>query len=139
MATKQRASRRSGDQDATAAERITFGVSLLLLLLLVGGLAALEVTRGDEPARVIVTPHFDQVEQHEGDWYLPVTIENVGDRATDVLRVELVRPVEGGVPEVAELEHAFVAGGEQVEGIAVFDEEPTKDSIETDVVAITEP
>jgi uncharacterized protein (TIGR02588 family) len=132
-------SRRNKDAPRTGAELVTLGISVVLLALLLGGLLWLDLRRGDEPARVKVTPHFSQAEQHDGDWYLPVTIENVGDEATDALRVDLVRPIEGEQPEVADLEYTFVAGGEQVEGIAVFDEEPTKDSIEVDVVSVTEP
>ena len=136
MATK--ASRR-GTHDRTRAELVTLAISILLFGGLVGGLVWLELQRGDEPARVTVTPHFSKVEQHDDAWYLPVTIRNDGDRATDVLRVDLVRPIEGEDPEVAELEYAFVAGDEEVEGIAVFDEEPTKDTIEIDVISVTEP
>lgn len=136
MATK--ASRR-GKHDRTRAEFITLAISIMLLVALVGGLVALELRRGDQPARVTVTPHFSKAKQHDEAWYLPVTIRNDGDRATDRLRIDLVRPVPGEDPEVAELEYAFVAGDEQVEGIAVFDEEPTSDTIEIDVVSVTEP
>ena len=139
MAQAKRASRRQKDEERTGAERITLIVSFVLLALLIGGLVVLEQQRGNEPARVHVTPHFSKAEEHDGDWYLPVTIKNEGDQATDALRVDLVRPIEGEQPEVAELDYTFVAGGEQVEGIAVFDEEPTKDSIEVDVVSVTEP
>jgi uncharacterized protein (TIGR02588 family) len=139
MAQARRASRRSKDQARSGAERITLIVSFVLLVLLIGGLVVLEQQRGNEPARVQVTPHFSKLEEHDGDWYLPVTIQNVGDQATDALRVDLVRPVEGEQPEVAELDYTFVAGGEQVEGIAVFDEEPSTDSIEVDVVSVTDP
>jgi uncharacterized protein (TIGR02588 family) len=137
MASK--ASRRSKQHDRTRAEMITLAISLLLLLGLVGGLVWLELQRGDEPAHVQVLPEFSKVEQHEGAWYLPVTIRNDGDRATDVLRVDLVRPIPGEDPEIAELEYAFVAGDEEVEGMAVFDERPTRDTIEIDVVSVTEP
>lgn len=132
-------SRRRSNKESTVAERVTLGVSALLLLLLVGGMVVLEARRGDEPPRVVVTPHFDRASEHDGDWYLPVTIGNDGDRATDQLRVELVRPVPGEEPETAELEYAFVDGGEEVEGIAVFDERPSKETIEVDVLAVTEP
>ena len=135
----KRSSRRAGNKDATTAEHVTQAISALLLLMLLGGIAFLELRRGDEPARIVVTPDYAAAEQDEGAWYLPVTIRNVGDRATDVLRVDVVRPVEGEEPEVAEFDFAFVAGGEEVQAIAVFDEEPTADTIEVDVVSVTEP
>lgn len=137
MATKS--SRRTRNTESTIAEHVTLGVSIALLALLVGGLVALELRRGDQHPRVGVTPHFGDAYRHDDQWYLPVTIRNDGDRATGTLRVDVVRPVEGEQPEVAELEYAFVAGGEEVEGTAVFDEEPTTETIELDVVSVTDP
>lgn len=133
------ASRRQGNDEQTGAERITLAISLALLAILVGGIVWIELQRGDARARITVTPHFDAAYQHDGDWYLPTTIRNDGDRPTDVLHVSLERPIEGEQPEVAELVYAFVSGGEEVDGTAVFDEEPTADTIEVDVVAVTDP
>ena len=132
-------SRRRGNEGRTGAEVVTLCVSSALLLALVGALAWLELTQGDEPPRVRTKLHFDQASERDGDWYLPVTITNTGDESTDVLRVAIERPIPGEQPEVADLDFAFVAGSEQVRGIAVFDEEPTPDTIEVDVVSITEP
>ena len=114
-------------------------ISVLLLAGLVGSLLVLDVTRGDERPRVDTELRFSSAYEHDGQWYLPVTITNAGDRATDLLRVELVRETAQGEPEISELEYAFVAGGEQVDGIAVFDEQPTEQSITVDVTTITEP
>lgn len=130
---------RRGKAGVTAAERVTLGVSILLLIVLVGGLVYLDVQRGDKPPRIVVEPDFEGAAEHEGDWYLPVTLRNEGDRTTDLLRVDLVRPVANQEPEVAELHYTFVAGGAEVEGIAVFDERPTSQTIEVDVVSVTEP
>ena len=135
----KRRSRRRDNEERTGAELVTLAISIVLLVLLVGGIVWLDVTSGDAHPRIDVEPHFDQAYQHHGDWYLPVDITNVGDRATDQLQVDLVRPVEGEEPEVATLEYTFVAGGERVSGYAVFDEEPTEEAIEVDVLAITEP
>lgn len=118
---------------------VTLALSVLVLVALVGGLVWLDVSTGDQNARITTDLQFDKAYEHEGDWYLPVTITNDGDRATDVLQVDIVRPIEGEQPETSTLEYAFVAGGETVEGIAVFDEEPTTDTIEVDVLSITEP
>lgn len=134
-----RRSRRHANEDRTSAERLTLGISLLLLIGLLGGLLWLETRRGDAPARVEVDAHFDSTYEHDEQWYLPVTIRNAGDRAAGTLRVDIVRPVEGEQPEVAELEYTFVAGGEEVEGAVVFDERPTASTVEVDVVSVTEP
>lgn len=121
------------------AEHVTLAVSVVLLVGLVAIIVGLEVTRGSSPPRVVVTPDFAGAEQEEGAWYLPVEIKNTGDEAAESLRVDLVRPIEGDDPEIAELEYTFVAGGETVEGIAIFDEEPTADTIDIDVLSSTNP
>jgi uncharacterized protein (TIGR02588 family) len=77
---------------------------------------------------------------HHGDsWYLPVTIANVGDRSTDLLRVVVARTSPGDIPEESELEYEFVAGHEHVKGIAVFTAPPTPDTVEANASAITLP
>jgi uncharacterized protein (TIGR02588 family) len=127
MATK--ASRRRANESRTRAELVTLAISLLVLLALVGGIVWLDLRGGDDPARITTDLQFTDAYEHDGD----------GDRAADVLQVDIVRPIEGEQPETSTLEYAFVAGGEQVAGTAVFDEEPTPDTIEVDVLTITEP
>lgn len=139
MAAKQKASRRHGKDEQTRAEIVTLAISVVLLVILVGVLLWLDLRGGDARARITTDLHFDAAYEHDGDWYLPVTITNDGDRATDVLQVDIVRPIEGEHPETSTLEYAFVAGGAQVAGTAVFDEKPTEDTIEVDVLTITEP
>lgn len=137
MASKT--SRRFGNDERTPAELVTLAISILLLAGLVGGIIWLDVSGGDAPARISTDLQFEDAYESGGDWYLPVTITNDGDRATDQLEVDIVRPIEGEQPETSTLTYTFVAGGEQVEGTAVFDEEPTRDTIEVDVMAITSP
>lgn len=134
-----RTSRRHANDDQTRAEVVTLVISVLVLAALVGGLVWLDVRGGDDPARISTDLHFDDTYRDGDAWYLPVTIRNTGDRAADQLLVDIVRPVEGEQPETSTLEFTFVAGGERVRGTAVFDEEPTADTIDVDVQAITEP
>ncbi len=133
------ASRRQANESQTRAEIVTLVISVLVLIALVGGLVWLDVNGGDDPARITTDLRVEDAYEHAGSWYLPVTITNEGDRATEQLQVDIVRPIEGEQPETSTLEYTFVAGGERVEGTAVFDEEPTEDTIEVDVLSITEP
>lgn len=136
---KHRGSRRHGKDEQTPAELVTLAISIVLLVTLVGGLVWLDVRGGDARARISTDLRFSEAYESGGDWYLPVWITNEGDRATDVLEVDIVRPIEGEQPETSTLAYAFVAGGERVKGTAVFDEKPTEDTIEVDVLGITEP
>lgn len=122
-----------------AAQRITLGLSVLLLVGLAALIIGLEVSRGEMPPQFRVIPDYEAATKTEGAWSLPVMITNTGDLAADAVRVDIVRPVAGEDPEIAELEFVFVAGGEQVAGVAVFDERPTAETIEIDVQSSTEP
>ncbi|MCW2962251.1 MAG: hypothetical protein JWM90_2638 [Thermoleophilia bacterium] len=122
-------------------ERVTLIVSIVLLIVLFGGLAALHLTRDTpKPPEIEVVPDFDKASQRGDAWYLPVEVTNVGDEPTDTVRVALERPDEdGGEPEVAELDFTFVAGGESVAGVAVFDERPTASTVTIDAISYSEP
>lgn len=130
---------KKGDVDRTSAERTTLAISVLLLVALIGGLAYLELRRDGRAPRIETTLRFEDAYQHHGDWYVPVTIVNVGDRSTDQLRVTVSREIPGEPPEESDLEYEFVAGHEQVEGIAVFTQRPTPDTVEAHATAITLP
>jgi uncharacterized protein (TIGR02588 family) len=132
-------SRRLHNEQRTSAELVTLLISVLLLGGLVGGLVWMELSRGDSRVRIDVQPHFSKVYHHADGWYLPVTITNNGDRATNMLRVDITRPIPGEDPETSDLSYQFVGGGQSVEGTAVFDERPTKDTIQVDVIGTTEP
>ena len=131
---------RRGRSDAQRrAERVTRAISAGLLVGLVALILGIELTQGDSRPRIDAQPHFSRMYENGGAWYLPVTVSNEGHEATDTVRVDLVRPIDGEPPEVAELEFTFLAGNESAKGIAVFDERPTTDSIEVDVQSTTAP
>ena len=132
-------SRRSQNKARTGAELVTLAISICLLGGLVGGLVWLELSRGDTPVQVQVKPDYKGAYEYHGDWYLPVTVTNTGDAPTDMLTVALERPIEGEQPETSELQWQFVAGGASVDGTATFDERPTPDTIEVDVISSTDP
>jgi uncharacterized protein (TIGR02588 family) len=114
---------------------VTLAISVLLLGALVAGLVWLEVDRGDSPVRVEVTPRFDDAYRHGSLWYLPVTVTNAGDRAAELLRVE----VSAGEDQSAELEWEFVGGGQSVDGTVAFPERPSEGEVEASVATATDP
>ncbi|MCW2955983.1 MAG: hypothetical protein JWO69_852 [Thermoleophilia bacterium] len=122
------------------AELTTLVMSIILLLALFGGLATLHVVRGEaSPPRFEITPAWSDASRHGDEWYLPVDVTNAGDLTADTVTVSLERPVPGEQPETADLEFVFVAGGETVRGVAVFDEEPTPETVDTGSISYTEP
>jgi uncharacterized protein (TIGR02588 family) len=135
----RRPSRRSKDRDRGTPERITLAIAILLLASFVGALTYLQLTAGSAAAGLHVRAEFDRAFERDGDWYLPVTVVNSGDEPTDAVLVALEREDDGEQPEVAELEFAFLAGGEEVSGRAVFDARPTRENTTVDVMSYTDP
>jgi len=132
--------RRRDSETGTWAERITLGLSVLIVVALVVGIVVIDGSTGNARPHITADPQFGDAYERSGTWYLPVTFTNDGGEAVETLRVDMVlEPASGGEPEVSDMEFSFVAAGEQVRGTAAFDEEPTPDAVRSDVVSVTEP
>ena len=125
----------------TLPERITLGVSVAVLCVLLAGLVALQVHQGSAaPPAIRVEPDFARLRSDHGQWYLPVEVTNTGDEPTDLVRATLQLDAEPGeLPAESELEFTFVAGGETVAGVAIFDDRPTPETLTAGASAYTEP
>jgi uncharacterized protein (TIGR02588 family) len=130
---------RTRDTGRGLPERVTLAVSIAIVLAITGGLITLNLRAGSSPAALSVTPDFAAAFERDGSWYLPVEVSNTGDQPTDTVTVALERATGEAEPEVAELDFAFVAGGETVSGWAAFDERPTAATIHVDPVSYTDP
>jgi uncharacterized protein (TIGR02588 family) len=120
-------------------ERVTLGISVAVVIAMLGTLTALNLQAGSSPAALRVTPDFAAAFEKDGSWYLPVEVTNTGDQPTDTVTVALERATGAADPEVAELDFTFVAGGETVSGWAAFDERPTAATTHVDPVSYTDP
>jgi uncharacterized protein (TIGR02588 family) len=122
----------------TTAEWVTLGVSLVVLLGLVGMVLFVSLTRGDRSSTIKVEPVLNEVRQSEDAYYLPVNITNDGDLAVGDVEVELSLASEGSEPETIAFTVLFLAGGETSQEIVVFSSDPSKGEL-SQVVGFHEP
>jgi uncharacterized protein (TIGR02588 family) len=113
-------------KERTAAEWVTFSVSVLILLALVGLVIFQALTRGNRPSTIKVEPMLQEVRQSEGAFYLPITITNDGDEAVGDVEVQMSLASEGSEPETVAFTVQFLAGGESQEETVVFSKDPSK-------------
>lgn len=123
----------------TLAEKVTFGISLALLVVLVGMLVTFQVVSSDDPPAFEVKPNFGGIRNDAGRYYLPVEVTNVGHQTPDAVHIDFELAASQGEPIPNTLDFTFIAGGETLDGELVFDEEPTADALSVTALSFTLP
>lgn len=120
----------------TAAEWVTFAVSVLVLLL-VAGLIALQSRDPDRPPlpRVLTT---SPAERHGDHFVVPVTIRNDGGGTAESVQVVAELKVGDEVTE-ADQTIEFLARGESAELAFVFEDDPGGGELAVRVAGFTVP
>ena len=108
----------------SVAEWVTLGISASIVVAILGLITWLEFSGASAPPRVTAWADLEQVRQEEGVFYVPVTIENTGDKTIEEVVVEAQLDTGNGEPEVADITVTFLAGGERVYGALVFTSDP---------------
>ncbi|HKP53660.1 MAG TPA: hypothetical protein VJ183_13535 [Chloroflexia bacterium] len=129
MSGKDDRKNKGGDKqgkERTAAEWVTFGVSVLILLALVSLVIFQALTRGNRPSTIKIEPMLQAVRQSEGAYYLPISITNEGDEAVGDVEVQMSLESEGSEPETIAFTVQFLAGGESQEETVVFSKDPSQ-------------
>ena len=127
------------DDTLSIAEWVTLGISLAIVIAVLGVTTWLAL-RGDvDPATFDVSARTEQVRQHDDAWYLPSDVHNVGDdtAADVVVRAELDTGI--GEPESVEFTVTFLSGGDRTSGTAVFGHDPRAGDLRVAVVSFSEP
>jgi uncharacterized protein (TIGR02588 family) len=123
---KRSAEQGSGDEDRgrTVAEWVTLGVSIVILLVLVGLVMLQWLTQGTTPPEIRVEPGLERVRQVGDLYYLPIRVTNRGEDAVEVVEVETELLVEGEEPETVGFTVQFLAGRESDEFTVVLSNDP---------------
>lgn len=118
------------------AERTTFAVSLLVLLVVIG-LIAVQMLGADRPAAPVA--HRDgPVREASGHYFVPVTLRNEGD--TTAANVQVTAELTIGEETIeADQTVDFLAGGESEELEFVFAEDPEEGELEVRVTGYQVP
>jgi uncharacterized protein (TIGR02588 family) len=126
-------------EDRSPAEWVSFGISLAVLLIVVGLLGYEHFTRGSAPPALAVQPRLQEV-RHEGDrYYLPVEVMNTGDGTAGDVLVEVTLAAPGQDEEQAEFTILFLAGGQRTTGTVILQGDPTQGDLQAEVHSYTTP
>ncbi len=111
------------------AEWISLGVSLLVLGSVVGLVLYSWVTgREQTPPHVLLSP-AEEVRQQSGQFYLPFSVTNKGDRTAESVEVTAELLLGGRVVERGEQRFEFLSSGEVREGAFVFGHDPQRGEV----------
>jgi len=134
---EQAAGKEQGKKDPTA-ERITLGISVLIVL----GLAALviyqQVVGGTQPPVIEVQPKLEEIRREGDAYYVPIDIANKGELTAEDIEIQMSLEVEGEEPETIAFAVKFLAGGETGQQTVVFQNDPAEGKL-THLVAFTTP
>lgn len=128
-----------GAATRTTAEWITLGISAMVLLAVVGLVSYLHVSAGDHPPMIAVEARLDEIRRDADAYYLPVDVRNRGDRTAGDVQVRAELDTGSGAPVTAEFTVTFLAGGEEVEGTFVFNDDPTSGILTVEATSFREP
>lgn len=119
-------------------EWLVFGVSAVLLMLLVGFLVYDAVTIGSAPPAIEVT--LGDASPQGEQFVIPVSVYNAGDRTAEGVLIEVSLQVGAAAVESAQFEAAFVPRKSTSAGWVVFTMDPSAvDAVEARVLGYQEP
>lgn len=110
--------------ERTTAERITFVISLVILIAIFAFAGWANVRTGDAPPLIVVEAHLDAVRETDSGFYVPITIINIGGITAQDVTVTGALDTGGDQPETAEVVIAFLAGDESESAELVFTTDP---------------
>lgn len=116
---------REKQSERSFAENISFGISLLLLSLLVGLIVYEWITKKDQPP-IISVKTDSEVRQAEGKFYVPFTVANTGGETVESVEVIAELKMNEEVEEVGSQQIDFLSDGENKSGAFIIDRNPKK-------------
>lgn len=129
----------SGDKDRSVAEWTTLGISIAILIFILGLTTYLYVRGDEQPAIILVEPQMQELRQDSGGYYLPVIVRNEGDPTVEEVHIEAELDAGTGEPETAQFMIHFLAGGEQLEVTFIFQHDPAEGELTTRATSFQEP
>lgn len=108
------------------AEWVTFGISLLILLSLMGSIGYTWLAQKDRATDPVlsVTNKNNSIRQANGQFYVPFEVTNSGGETAESVQVIAELQIQGKVVETGEQQVDFLSSGEREEGAFVFTRNP---------------
>lgn len=113
----------------TVAERVTLGISLAILVIILGVSAWTSDRLGDAAPQIEIEIGFEEIRTHGENYYVPITITNTGGLTAQDLVVTGELDTGSGEPETADVTLTFLGGNESETAEIVFSEEPTESNL----------
>ena len=123
----------------SVAQRVTFGISLLIVAGVVALIAYQQVAGGNRPPAIDVQWQLQNVRQEAGVYYVPVEVTNRGDATAEDVRIRPAFAAGGDRRELAELVIPFLAGGDTVEGTIALPEDPARGTLTITSISFMRP
>ncbi len=111
-------------------ELVTYAVSLIVLVIMIGGLSALWLSGSNEPPSFGVQSKLGDIEQRGEAYYLPIAVTNHGDQSAQEVAVDVTFG-----KETRSITLALIPGGATRSGTVVFTDDPTAGEVTTEVVS----
>ncbi|MFM2314606.1 MAG: hypothetical protein RLZZ04_3882 [Cyanobacteriota bacterium] len=119
----------AGDQEKQSersfAENVSFGISLLVLSLIVGLVVYQWITKKDQPPVLSVTTD-DQVRQTGGQFYIPFTVANTGGETVESVEVIAELNLNGKIEDIGSQQIDFLSDGETNSGAFILNRNPNQ-------------
>lgn len=129
--------RKDSGQERSVAEWTTMALSVLLVAGLMAAVAYPSLRAAPAPVSIEVKMEVERIRESGDEWYVPVRIRNVGEEAAEAARVTL--ETSGRDAQSVEVEIDFLAGGEEVEAVAVFSRDPRKADMSASATSYLQP
>ena len=120
----------------STAERVTFGVALAVLLVLVG-LIVSQIPGSKQPASPRVKVG-DPIER-DGHYEVPVEVENIGESTAENVQIDATLTMDDDDEQTADQTIDFLAAGETEEVVFLFDDDPSSGELEVRVGGFSVP
>jgi uncharacterized protein (TIGR02588 family) len=113
----------SSRKSSIPAEWVTFAISLVIVLCVVGLVLFAWLTQDRQPP-VISIVRSEPIREVQGQFYVPFKITNTGGGTAEAVQVIGELRINGQVAEGGEQQIDFLSGGETEEGAFVFTRNP---------------
>jgi uncharacterized protein (TIGR02588 family) len=119
------ASDREKQPNRSLAEWVSFSISLLLLIVIVGLVVYQWITKKDQPPILSVTTN-PKIRQVEKQFYLPFTVANNGGEAVESVEVKAELDINGEIEEIGTQQFDFLSDGETQSGAFIVNQNPDR-------------
>ncbi|WP_414562544.1 MULTISPECIES: TIGR02588 family protein [unclassified Anabaena] len=105
------------------AEWITFGISLSILVIVIGLVGYMWLNEKNQPP--ILSVHKKQtIREIDGNFYVPFEIVNTGGETAESVQIIAELQIADKVVETGEQQIDFLSDGEKEEGAFIFSQNP---------------